>query len=56
MNKWKLMQQVNYSADEFLIFEGTYQECLKEMVKIEKGYIYKDLNDNDIHIAKTKGW
>lgn len=50
--------------DEWVEHEGTYQECLRQMPNIERGYIIKypakyiefpDSTD-PINIVKTKGW
>ena len=58
MNKWMLISQSTKKNDfdEHLVLEGTYQECLKEMKNIEKGYICKDVDENTVRIVKTKGW
>lgn len=52
--------------DEWLVVEGTYQECLRAMPSIQKGYIMASNEpDDDIRfssfdttwkIVKTKGW
>lgn len=67
-NHYILLQQSTKpnEFDEWLVVEGTYQECLREMPRIQKGYIMAS-NESDIEIryssddptckiVKTKGW
>lgn len=54
---YELIEQSTNDNDyyEKLVLEGSYNECLKGLEQLEKGYIsfYKD---NQKHIVKTKGW
>lgn len=67
-NHYILMKQSTRpnDYDEWLVVEGTYQECLREMPRIQKGYIMASnepdasirysSDDPTCKIVKTKGW
>lgn len=58
---YKLIKQSTKKSeyDEWVEHEGSYHECLKQMPKIEKGYMIRILDetvDDGFEIVRTKGW